>query len=339
MKTIHLIFIVALMLLIVFQSCRNEGDPPTVSILFPESYATIEYGDTVQIMIQADDPDNDLSQVRLYINMAKVYSSGLPPFEYCWYTDEEEPGDKNIIAVAEDRYGNTTLSQVLIHLNATEPYIRLDSVSNILPNSASFTYTILNTGGKDIITSGICLNTRDSPDTSNIAFHTNANDASVSGSLSDLIHQTGYYIRAFAYNETGIAYSNELNFNTPECYLPEVHIDNIRDIRSTSAQVEWSFSEEYGMDILLCGICWAAAPSPTIVNSSLLTFSDHNPGNYTDKIAELESSTTYYVRAFARTDCGTAYSNEMSFSTLIELINKMKDIPVLNKIESISITS
>jgi len=30
---------------------------------------------------------------------------------------------------------------------------------------------------------------------------------------------------------------------------------------------------------------------------------------------------------------------EMSFSTLIELINKMKDIPVLNKIESISITS
>jgi hypothetical protein len=54
-------------------------------------------------------------------------------------------------------------------------------------------------------------------------------------------------------------------------------------------------------------------PNPTIANSK--TTDGIGLGNFTSNLAGLTANTTYYVRAYAINSQGTAYGNEVSFTT------------------------
>ena len=62
------------------------------------------------------------------------------------------------------------------------------------------------------------------------------------------------------------------------------------------------------------GVCWGTEPNPDIdgSHSSLET----GVGVFTSTLEDLTPSTTYYVRAYAVTDYGLDYGEEMSFTTL-----------------------
>ena len=316
MKTIHFIFIGAFFLLIGTAGCKKDGDPPVIDILSPAQDESFDLGDTVQVVIQATDPDNDLSEVRLYINITKVYSSNIPPFEYYWPTWEEEPGDKAIKAAAEDNSGNVAIAAISIHLNATKPFVTLDSLENIQSSSITFTYSIPNSGGSEIIRSGICLNTKGKPDTNNIVFSVNTNDTIVNHMIGNLLPLTNYYIRAFACNEKGISYSNEINFQTDVPLPPELQIYAVRDTASTSVHVDWGISDFGESDLSGCGICWSGMPEPD-TSDYCLTLNDCHIGNYTSTLYGIDYGSQYYIRAFAINNYDRiTYSNELSFSTL-----------------------
>ena len=66
--------------------------------------------------------------------------------------------------------------------------------------------------------------------------------------------------------------------------------------------------------VLEKGICWATHPNPTVMND-FHTENGSGINSFTSEMTDLNLNTIYYVRAYAVTDSGTSYGEEMSFTT------------------------
>jgi hypothetical protein len=69
-----------------------------------------------------------------------------------------------------------------------------------------------------------------------------------------------------------------------------------------------------GAAVFSRGICWSTSSNPTVALSTK-TIDGSGIGSFTSSVTELVASTTYYVRAYATNSAGTAYGNEVSFTT------------------------
>lgn len=100
-------------------------------------------------------------------------------------------------------------------IKASLPTLTTATINNITPNSASLDVSITNDGGANITARGIVWSTNPTP---TIALSTKTTDGTgvgtFTGSLTNLTPGTTYYIRAYATNKAGTAYSVEISFTT-----------------------------------------------------------------------------------------------------------------------------
>ena len=85
------------------------------------------------------------------------------------------------------------------------------------------------------------------------------------------------------------------------------------DITATSAVVGGTVDAPEGTHVFLRGVCWGMAPSPDIDGDN--TSEEPGTGSFSTTLEGLTTGFTYYVRAYAVTDYGLAYGNEVSFTT------------------------
>jgi subtilisin family serine protease len=95
--------------------------------------------------------------------------------------------------------------------------------------------------------------------------------------------------------------------------LPTVTTTAISAITSSTATSGGNVTSDGGSTVTARGVCWSTSPAPTIANS--FTTDGSGTGSFTSQITGLSPSTSYYVRAYATNTSGTAYGNELSFST------------------------
>jgi hypothetical protein len=95
--------------------------------------------------------------------------------------------------------------------------------------------------------------------------------------------------------------------------LPKIITSKISKISAISAQSGGSCSEKGTGQILLRGVCWSKESLPTINLNK--TIDGDGSGPYQSEITGLESSTKYYVRAYAIVDQDVIYGEELSFTT------------------------
>jgi len=105
----------------------------------------------------------------------------------------------------------------------------------------------------------------------------------------------------------------ETDDTKPDPTLPILTTTTISDIRSRIAVSGGNITSDGGADITARGVCWSISASPTTSD----TKSSNGPGAgiFTSNITSLITGTTYYVRAYATNSVGTAYGNELSFTT------------------------
>jgi hypothetical protein len=72
----------------------------------------------------------------------------------------------------------------------------------------------------------------------------------------------------------------------------------------------------YGGAYATLGVCWSTSPNPTTANSKTINGSG-GMGSFTSTMTNLSVNTLYYVRAYATNAAGTAYGNQVSFTTLL----------------------
>ncbi len=114
---------------------------------------------------------------------------------------------KNEIGVA---YGN----EIVFTTDAAAAELTTSPVSAISPTTAISGGNIAYDGDAAILERGICWSTTPEPDISD-SFVANGTGAGIFNSnMTGLIPGTRYFVRAYAKNRAGIAYGDELSFNT-----------------------------------------------------------------------------------------------------------------------------
>ena len=101
---------------------------------------------------------------------------------------------------------------------------------------------------------------------------------------------------------------------TNPAVVPTVTTTAISEIDKTTATGGGEVTADGGATVTARGICWSTTQNPTISDS--YTTDGTGTGSFTSSMTGLAANTTYYVRAYATNSAGTAYGEEVSFTTL-----------------------
>ena len=95
--------------------------------------------------------------------------------------------------------------------------------------------------------------------------------------------------------------------------VPSVSTTTVSNVTATSATTGGDVSQDGGAPVTARGVAYGTSSSPTTTGT--ITNDVTGTGVFTSTLAGLTPSTTYYVRAYATNSVGTAYGNEVSFTT------------------------
>ncbi len=232
------------------------------------------------------------------------------------------------------------ISPLLLLLNCKKeivvelPSVTTSPVSNITTSSATSGGNVTADGGAAVTARGVCWSTNQNPVVSLTKANTGTtSDGSGTGnftsSISDLSPGTTFYVRAYATNSKGTAYGAQQTFTTT-AVLSTVSTTNASSVTSTTATSGGNISADGGASVTARGVCWSTSQNPTITNSK--TTDGAGTGSFTSSITGLSPGTTYYARAYATNSIGTAYGNQISFTTTVV-------VPVLTTTTASAVTS
>ena len=120
---------------------------------------------------------------------------------------------------------------------------------------------------------------------------------------SQMIHQNQFVSETFV-----------LNFNvSAPTGLPTVTTDAATNVGAYTATCGGNVTVDGGYSVLARGVCWSTSPNP-VFNDNHVSCGD-GLGVFSCQLTGLAAGTTYYVRAYATNSVGTAYGNQVSFTT------------------------
>jgi uncharacterized protein (TIGR02145 family) len=208
-------------------------------------------------------------------------------------------------------YGNSvsfTTSPIVVPTLTTTP------ITMITLTTAISGGNITSDGGGTITKRGVCWSTTTNPTITNSKTEDDAGIGTFISNLVSLQPGATYYVRAYATNSAGTAYGNEISFATTPVGAPSLTTSAVTSILLTSAVSGGNIVADGGGTIAQKGICWSTTANPT-TSSPTKTTEGPGSGNFTSNLTGLTPGTIYYVRAYATNSAGTAYGNEVSFTT------------------------
>jgi hypothetical protein len=209
----------------------------------------------------------------------------------------------------------------IIDLTTTE-------VTSITQTTATSGGEITSDGGLSITEKGVCWGTSLPPTTLDNRTIDGSGTSSYTSSLTGLMENTIYYVRAYATNDSGTSYGNVTTFLTSGTPVFELTTNNITAITTNTATSGGEIITDGNTTVTEKGVCWSTTADPTIVNNK--TIDGAGNGNYSSALTGLTANTTYFVRAYATSDSGTSYGNTIVFQTALPLFevttNNVTDI-------------
>jgi uncharacterized protein (TIGR02145 family) len=95
--------------------------------------------------------------------------------------------------------------------------------------------------------------------------------------------------------------------------IPTITTASVTAVTSNSATTGGDVTQDGGTPVTARGVAYGTSSSPT--TSGSITNDGTGTGVFTSTLTGLTPSTTYYVRAYATNSVGTAYGNEVTFTT------------------------
>ena len=186
---------------------------------------------------------------------------------------------------------------------------------NISNTASSIDCEVKYDGGSTVTQRGVCWSTNPNPTIANNVTNNGAGTGSFTSSITGLNANTTYYCRAYATNGVGTAYGNQINFTTSNvsASLSTLTTTGASGVSTNSASSGGNISSDGGSTVTQRGVCWSTNPNPTIANN--VTNNGAGTGSFTSSITGLNANTTYYSRAYATNGVGTAYGNQINFTT------------------------
>lgn len=218
----------------------------------------------------------------------------------------------HVRAYATNSMGTGYGADVIFSALPNLPVLTTSVIGNITSSGAAGGGYISSDGGSFITARGVCWSTSPGPTVDGNKTTNGVGAAQFFSTITGLTAATKYYVRAYATNNGGTSYGNEVSFTTPGnlATLSTHAITNIADLTATSGG---NIANNGGAEVTARGICWSQTANPTIANFK--TTNGAGNGDFIGEMTGLYPSTVYYVRAYATNNGGTAYGNEVSFTT------------------------
>jgi hypothetical protein len=216
-------------------------------------------------------------------------------------------------------------------LTFTTGVLPLAVVTTAAPTAVSYTTatgggTVVSDNGSPVTTRGICWATTPAPTTAGTCTAEAGGVGTFTASMTGLAAGTTYHLRAYALNGGGTSYGNEVSLTTLTPAVPSITTKAVSGISSYFAGSGGVIATDGGSPITAKGVCWSLNPGPTVANSR--TNDGTGPSSFNSTLTGLEPLTTYHVRAYATNALGTAYGNELSFTTT-DLVSPEPSVPVV----------
>ncbi|MES2430955.1 MAG: cupredoxin domain-containing protein [Bacteroidota bacterium] len=199
---------------------------------------------------------------------------------------------------------------------ATVPVLTTSTVTTITTTSAVSGGTISSNGGATVTAKGVVWGTSHNPTTADSKIENTSMLNTFIIPITGLTSNTTYYVRAYATNSAGTGYGAEQSFttlNTTSVSIPTLTTVAISGISASGATSGGTISADGGGAITAKGVVWSTAADPTIADSK--TTNGTGTTAFVSSLTGLSASTTYHVRSYATNSAGTAYGNDISFTT------------------------
>jgi len=213
------------------------------------------------------------------------------------------------------------------------PTLSVAELATVTGTTATIKIGVISDGGAAITERGVCWNTSPNPTINDnktivkenssltglispikaglISDANTSSEGSIAITISDLLPNKTYYIRAYAINTVGVGYSDELSITTLTL-APGLTTLELTGVTSTAANSGGNIADDGGAEITARGVCWSTNQNPTIADSK--TTNGTGSGSFTSSITGLTTGATYYIRAYATNSIGTSYGNQLSLT-------------------------
>lgn len=257
-----------------------------------------------------------------------VGSDGYSPYVYCTFPE----ASRRISIAYDSRLYSTSFKDRILNPGVSG-YIELPtegrhdgwtmtvlsvaelgdvSISSIGTDKATLSSTIVSNGNGDISDCGFCYSLSSDPTVNDVRISCGKpTGKTFSKTVTGLADNTTYHVRAYAINETGISYTEDMTFTTMEITLPAMSATSVSiEDGSDSATFKAELTSEGNGKVTECGFVYSTSPMPDIADSKV---SSEISGTLTATVSGLKIGTKYYVRAYAKNEKGLAYGDQISF--------------------------
>ena len=323
MRKIHLYLtiLIALSIVTLFVACEKDEDIDLTMISVASEQATPSY---TSAKIEC--------RFATKATLRNVYAQYATTQDFVEYDEMEMSKSDDVYSVVLDslqdnttyyvryvvsnRYSSAIIKEIskFKTLQLSKAIIITSSVTNITPTSATVGGNVTDDGGMTITERGVVYGTSQNPTTSNSKVTSGSGTGSFACLLTNLQEGTTYYVRAYAKNEKGTSYGEQKSFTTKVYTLPTVTTSSATNLTSTSATIGGNVTSDGAVTVTERGVVYSTSQNPTTSNSKVTSGS--GTGSFSVNLTNLVVGTTYYVRAYATNEKGTAYGNQVVFTTL-----------------------
>ena len=215
--------------------------------------------------------------------------------------------------------GETSYGEALTFKAYSEqPKVDKPTITNISPSGGEVTFNsyITRVGSPTYTECGFVYNTSSNPTLENgtkIIVNTNGSTGNYSITVSQLIANTAYYVRAFITNRAGTYYSEETKFDL-ESILPIVETLDVTNLSISSAIFKGSIRTLGDPTYTECGFVYGTMLTPTLENGAkILNAGFVGVGTIEKIVTDLVFNQEYYVRMYAKNADTVAYGNSVLF--------------------------
>ena len=100
--------------------------------------------------------------------------------------------------------------------------------------------------------------------------------------------------------------------------IPEVRTAEVTMVTPVSASCSGIVTSDGSSGIVEKGVCWGEFQFPSVSDNKAGETPFSSSNSFISNLTSLKSNTTYFVRAYAINNTGTAYGNELTFTTPVD---------------------
>jgi len=216
-------------------------------------------------------------------------------------------------AVGQNTGGTTNGADMTFTTGLAAPTVTTNAASGVSTTGATLNGTVNANNASTTVTFEYGLDTSyGTTVTADQSPVSGTTDTAVSKAITGLTPNTTYHYRVVGQNGGGTTNGADMTFITT-VVLPTVTTRAITNVTPTSAVSGGNVTDDGGGTVTARGVCWSTSTNPTIAGNK--TTNGTGTGAFTSNITGLLENTTYYVRAYATNSAGTAYGNQLSFTT------------------------